>query len=96
MAQKASDQQTEEPKRLRIDQLQKLLEEKLRALIEGVRGKQSQNNLAEGEALGKLGMLNEINADLESVFKETSHSISQLSQFLDRQEGEHKNRLEKD
>jgi len=39
MAQKASDQQMEEPKRLRIDQLQKLLEEKLRALIEGVRGK---------------------------------------------------------
>lgn len=96
MAQKASDQQTEEPKRLRIDQLQKLLEEKLRALIEGVRGKQSQNNQAEGEALGKLGMLKEINADLESVFKDTSHSISQLSQFLDRQEGEHKNRLEKD
>jgi len=41
-------------------------------------------------------MLKEINADLESVFKDTSHSIAQLSQFLDRQEGEHKNRLEKD
>lgn len=34
--------------------------------------------------MGKLGILKEINADLESVFKDTNHSISQLSQFLDR------------
>ena len=96
VVQKPTEQSVDEPKRLRLDQLQKMLEEKLRALIEGLRTKQGQNNLAEGEALGKLGMLREINGDLESVYKDTNHSISQLSQFLDRQEGEHKNRLEKD
>ncbi len=37
--------------------------------------KQKQSRDAEAEALEKLGLLKDINIELENVFKDTAHSI---------------------
>ena len=58
--------------------MQGLLDDRLRTLVDGLKGSQRENKEVEEEALEKLGLLKDLNNELEGVYRDKVQSVNQL------------------